>query len=587
METVQAASYARVSSDQQVEANTVASQIAALRARVAADGLALPEERQFVDEGYSGATLIRPALEQLRDLVAVGGVDRLYVHSPDRLARKYAYQVLLIDEFQRAGVEVIFLHRELGRSPEDELLLQVQGMVAEYERAKILERSRRGKRHAAQSGEVSGLSTAPYGYLYIRKQDSGGVGRFEIVLEEARVVRQVFAWIGRDRLSIGEVVRRLNAAGERTRTGKTVWDRTTVWGMLKNPAYMGQAAFGKTRVGPLQPRLRAQRGGSLQPRRASSPTDVPADEWISIPIPALVREELFTAVQGQLEENRRRARQGQRGARYLLQGLVLCQQCGYAYYGKAISPSSRKGNPRDYAYYRCIGMDAYRFGGERICRNTQVRTDLLDLTVWQEVCALLEDPQRVEQEYQRRLAPPEENERSSVDTQLSKVRQGLARLIDSYAEGLIEKAEFEPRITRLRQRIADLEGQVRQLAQAAAVQDELRRIIGRLDTFAAQVRDGLAEADWLKRREIIRALVKRVEVGDEEVNVVFRVGADPFVERPDRGVLQHCGRRGLALTCQYCVTWAGTGDHDRLPQTQRQRHDGTPPVATEGDPVRR
>ena len=151
METLQAASYARVSSEQQAEAKTIASQIAALQARVAEDGLALPDERQFVDEGYSGATLIRPALEQLRDLIAAGGVDRLYVHSPDRLARKYAYQVLLIDEFQRAGVDVIFLNRELGRSPEDELLLQVQGMVAEYERAKILERSRRGKRHGAHT----------------------------------------------------------------------------------------------------------------------------------------------------------------------------------------------------------------------------------------------------------------------------------------------------------------------------------------------------------------------------------------------------------------------------------------------------
>src|SRR5918997_2459327 len=267
MDRIQAASYARVSSEQQAEANTVASQIAALQTRVAEDGLALPQERQFVDEGYSGATLIRPALERLRDLIAAGGVDRLYVHSPDRLARKYAYQVLLIDEFQRAGVEVVFLNRELGRTPEDELLLQVQGMVAEYERAKILERSRRGKRHAAHTGQVSVLSTAPYGYRYLRKQDSGGAGRFEIMLEEARVVRQIFAWIGRDRLSIGEVVRRLTAAGEQTRTGKTVWDRKTVWGMLKNPAYMGQAAFGKTRSAPIQPRLRAQRGRSLQPRR--------------------------------------------------------------------------------------------------------------------------------------------------------------------------------------------------------------------------------------------------------------------------------------------------------------------------------
>src|SRR5262245_66309608 len=94
---------------------------------------------QFLDEGYSGATLVRPALERLRDVSAAGSVDRLYVHSPDRLARKYAYQVLLVDEFRRAGVEVVFLNRALGQSPEDDLLLQVQGMIAEYERAKILD----------------------------------------------------------------------------------------------------------------------------------------------------------------------------------------------------------------------------------------------------------------------------------------------------------------------------------------------------------------------------------------------------------------------------------------------------------------
>jgi site-specific DNA recombinase len=155
--------YARVSSDQQTDAHTIASQLSALRARVAADGFPLPQELQFIDEGYSGATLVRPGLERLRDLVAAGSVERLYVHSPDRLARKYAYQVLLRDEFQRAGVEVLFLNRELGRSPEDELLLQVQGLVAEYERAKILERSRRGKRHAAHAGVVSVLCGAPYG----------------------------------------------------------------------------------------------------------------------------------------------------------------------------------------------------------------------------------------------------------------------------------------------------------------------------------------------------------------------------------------------------------------------------------------
>ena len=180
----QVASYARVSSEQQASAQTIASQVAAVRERVAADGYRLPADHEFLDDGYSGATLVRPALERLRDLVASGGVDRLYVHSPDRLARKYAYQVLLIDEFQRSGVEVVFLNRELGRTPEDDLLLQVQGMVAEYERAKILERSRRGKRHAAQTGSVSVLSGAPYGYQYVRKQDGGGQARYEIQLDE-------------------------------------------------------------------------------------------------------------------------------------------------------------------------------------------------------------------------------------------------------------------------------------------------------------------------------------------------------------------------------------------------------------------
>ena len=177
MSCIQAALYARVSSDQQSQAQTIQSQLTALRARVEADGIRLGPENEFVDDGYSGSTLVRPQLERLRDAVANGSVDRLYVHSPDRLARKYAYQVLLVDEWQRAGIEIVFLNHELGGSPEDELLLQVQGMIAEYERAKILERSRRGKRHKAQVGSVSVLSGAPYGYRYIPVGEGGGQAR--------------------------------------------------------------------------------------------------------------------------------------------------------------------------------------------------------------------------------------------------------------------------------------------------------------------------------------------------------------------------------------------------------------------------
>jgi len=555
----QVAIYARVSSEQQAETHTIASQVAALRERVATDGLTVSEAMQFLDEGYSGATLVRPALERLRDVAAAGSVDRLYVHSPDRLARKYAYQVLLVDELRRAGVEVVFLNRALGQSPEDDLLLQVQGMIAEYERAKIIERHRRGKRHAARAGVVHVLSGAPYGYRYVTKYEGGGQARYEIIPDEARVIRQVFAWVGHDRLTIGEVCRRLTQAGEATRTGKTRWDRSVVWGILKNPAYQGSAAFGKTHQGPLRPRLRAQRGRPVQPRRAVSTSDVPPEDWITISVPALVEPEVFAAVQAQLQENKRHARQSRRGALYLLQGLLQCQHCGYAFYGKRLSPSARKGKPRAYAYYRCLGTDAHRFGGERLCQNTQVRTDLLDLVVWQEVCTLLAHPERLAEEYRRRLQPETRAQRTplaTVEAQISKLRQGVARLIDSYADGLIDKSEFEPRITRLRQRLARLEAQRQALADEAALHGELQLIIGRLEDFAAKLHDGLEAADWASKRDLIRALVKRVEVARHEVNVVFRIDPYPSDNNPEKKSLQLCRGR-VTATSGVCICREG------------------------------
>src|SRR5205085_2195659 len=210
--------------------------------------------------------------------------------------------------------------------PEDDLLLQVQGMVAEYERAKILERSRRGKRHAAHEGRISVLSGAPYGYRYIGKHEGGGVARYAINEAEAPAVRLIFQWIGHDRISIGEVCRRLRQHGFLTRSGKPAWDRTTVWGILKNPAYVGTAAFGKTRIGAMRERLRPVRGGAEQPRWPYSTYDVPEQEWLRMPVPALIESDLFAVAQEQLAENRQRNRQTRRGQRYLLQGLLVCRR---------------------------------------------------------------------------------------------------------------------------------------------------------------------------------------------------------------------------------------------------------------------
>jgi len=267
--------------------------------------------------------------------------------------------------------------------------------------------------------------------------------------------------------------------------------------------------------------------------------DAPKEEWITIPVPALVDAALFEAVQDQLEENRRRARISQKGSRYLLQGLLVCAKCGYAYHGRT--------NDEHNAYYRCSGsMNLARRGFERLCWNKELRMDQTDAAVWQEVCHLLEAPERLEQEYRQRLSlqqNPKESE--GLEMQRGKLRRGIVRLIDSYADGLIDKQEFEPRVRRMRERLEHLEEQLQRLKEAKEMEEELRLIVGRLESFAAQVTDGLQRADFAIRRDIICALVKRVEVDEQQIRIVFRVSSLPVPLPFDRAShdWQDCGRR--------------------------------------------
>jgi site-specific DNA recombinase len=529
--------YARVSTEQQARDATIASQVAALREHIAADGRQLEPDRAYLDEGYSGSSLLRPALERLRDAVAAGDIERLYVHAPDRLARRYAHQVLLMEEFRRAGAEVVFLNRPIGGTAEDDLLLQIQGVIAEYERAKILERSRRGRRHAARAGLVSAFTTAPFGYRYVAKDQGGGVARFELVPEEAWMVRLIFAWVGLERLSLREACRRLERAGCPTRRGSTRWYASTVRGMLANTAYIGRAVYGHSRFLPARPRLRPIRGHPRPSPRPTARVAVPQEEWIEVPVPPLVDPAVFEAVQAQLGENRRRKRDGRRGPRWLLQGLTVCRRCGYAYYGKAAPRSKRDPSRGEYRHYRCIGTDGCRFGGSAVCDNPPVRGDHLEAAVWERVRTLLEKPERVVEEYHRRLdaardATAEPDEVRELDRQIAALRRGIGRLIDGYAEGVLDRGEFEPRVAGLKVRVARLEEQRRAAAEAAEAERELTLVVGQLEDFAAKVRHGLDDLNGHGRRDIIRSLVRRIEIDGNRVEVVFRVpppsgGRDP------------------------------------------------------------
>ncbi len=550
---VRAGLYARVSSERQAQAGTIASQIQAIQERLGRDGLQVEAEMRFIDDGLSGATLLRPALERLRDAAAAGVLDRLYVLCPDRLARSYAHQMLLVEELTRAGVELVFLNRPLGQSPEDNMLLQVQGVIAEYERAKIAERCRRGKLHAARQGRVAVLGNAPYGYRYV----PGGLAQnqpqaqYNIHLEEATVVVQIFEWVGLERLSLYQVACRLRERGIPSPRGRAAWDRTTLRTILRNPAYKGQAAYGKKRIGAPRPRLRPVRNHTGRTLIDKACYAVPPEEWISIPVPPLVDPELFEAVGQQLEENRRRARQSPSGARWLLQGLLVCQCCGYAYCGvqKRPCPPGRHAPEFRYHYYCCLGGDADRYGGQRVCVNRVVRQEELDQAVWDDVRSILADPARIEQELTRRLEPAGESvsqeRQRRLKAQIDKQRRGIGRLIDAYSDGFLDKQEFEPRMASARQSLARMQEQLQTHLDQEAQAAQLRLVSDNLQIFARQVHSGLDQADWLTRRQIIRTLVRRIDVGTEEIKVVYRVDLNPSERRSVRPLGQDCGRRPL------------------------------------------
>jgi site-specific DNA recombinase len=512
-----AAIYARVSSEQQREENTIASQTSSLIEFAQNHDLDVPQEWVFEDEGYSGATLERPGLERVRDLAAEGQIQIVLAYSPDRLSRKYAYQILLIEEFARHGVETRFVKSPQGDSAEDQLLVQFQGMIAEYERAQILERSRRGKRHRAQVGEVSVLSNAPYGYRYIRKTDEGPA-TYIIDEAEARVVQRVYEMYTVEGLSIGEITRRLNRERIPPRKASR-WERSVVWALLRNPAYRGLACFGKTRASARTRVMRPQRRRGVTTPCTTAGHERPREEWIEIPVPALVTEESFARAQELLRQNKIRSRR-RTIAPSVVQGLVSCAKCGYAFSRTSTQTSARKIH-----YYKCIGSDSWRKLGGPVCDNGRfIRQELLDQIVWAEMIRLLEDPTLIQQELDRRLAAardsdPTRKREQSLQRELTHVGKGIERLLNAYQEGLLSIEQLRERMPVLRQRQQALTAELQAIADQTCDRAAFLRLAETLTAFLARLRSAAETLSVMERQKIVRLLVKDILVGEDMITI--------------------------------------------------------------------
>ncbi len=465
----------------------------------------------------------------------LGGIDRLYVHAPDRLARSYLHQAVLLEEFHNRQVEVVFLNQPRTESSSDgQLLLQMQGIIAEYEREKILERTRRGRRYAAQQGRVSALGQAPYGYRYVTRQEGNGEARYEVVPEEARVVRDLFRWVGVEGLSLHAAARRLTEQGIPTRTGQPHWKMATLRGMLINPAYQGEAHFGKYRLEPRTTERQRRRGQPEVPRKQKVVRLTPATEHEIIPVPAVVSKELFAAVAERLEDNRRRLRTRAGGPRFLLSGLLVCGRCGSAYCGRSHRSGDHRARTCIIAAWprTSVAMAAWR--AARVwpwARAPRMRFGPMCANCWR--------TPSLRRELDRRQQPSPPSADAESQTTIARLRHQLARVLDMYQMGCLDKDAFAKRFGRLQSRLEREERAYAEQQQALQQWQEQAKLLANFDRFAAEIRTGLAEAEFATKRQILALLIKRIEVGQADLTIVYKVQLPPFAHSPNRGCLQH------------------------------------------------
>jgi site-specific DNA recombinase len=470
---------------------------------------------EFVDDGWSGARLDRPGLDALRDAAERGDIEAVWCLSPDRLARSFAYQMLVLDELARFGLAVHFTDSPpIENDPEARLLVQVQGVIAEYEKAKFAERERRGKLFRARAGEVLSRKV-PYGY---RRAPRGPEGPAHLVVHEAEaaVVKRIFAdFLGGT--SIRRIAVALASKGTASPDGKPVWPLATIGRLLRNEAYVGRPYWNRTHTS-YDPSV----GRNRQSRR-------PREDWVQIPVPAIVSDETFEAVQQAAANNTVFSPRRTEPGTFLLRRLVRCGHCG-------VKLAAHRAQ-REYGmarYYLCPHHDPVRAGGEsRRCPERRVWADELDAFVFGQVRQLLSRPELLsagEAALASASPAPDDDllaaQLARLERRRDTAQEERRRLADLYQAGVIERAEMSRRAAELeaRSRRVDQEREalVAQRAELAQANNLQRRITG----FAEQALAGLDNLDFNGRQQLLRLVLEDVRVEGWQVELRLRLPLD-------------------------------------------------------------
>lgn len=515
METL-VALYARVSTQQQEQEATIESQVAALESYAQKQGYRMSKELSFLDQAVSGAELDRPALNRLRDLAPEGLFSKVLCLSPDRLARQYAHQWVVMNELERVGVKIIFINQpQMEENPHSQLFLGIQGLFAEYERSLIKERLRRGKLHKIRQGRLVS-PVAPYGYRYIPVSEADG-GRWEEKPSEAQVVKQIYQWYTAEPgMTLYEIVTHLRQLGDAAPARGQKWQYSTVQSILKQQDYTGQAYYNRTRmstegVGRTRKIGRGKKAHAMQVPR-------PQEEWIPVKVPALIDQASWQRAQERLAMNQKLAQRNNHQNFYLLRGLLVCQQCGRTLAGRTVADrqtyycyQGREQRSPDIPAHRCV-----------------VDADILEPLVWQSVVTLLDRPQLLldawQQQSQKDALPP--GEAGRLRNRLNTLDRQWQRLLDLFQDEQIDKAELALRKARIDHERLPLQQRWQECQRQLDKQQTQEQILSDFSAFCSQVKAGLDLSSRSVRQEIIRLLIDHIVVSQDEIVIKHIVPAD-------------------------------------------------------------
>jgi site-specific DNA recombinase len=517
--------YARVSTMHLQRTQTIEQQLERLKNEVSNQpGWHLAAEHIFCDEGYSGAKLNRPGLDRLRDQAALATFELILITAPDRLARKFVHQAILLEELNQRGCRVEFLERPMSDNPHDQLLLQIRGAVAEYERDLIAERMRRGRQAKYRSGLLLPWTYVPYGYLVDpeRPRDPSGVALEPV---KSEIIKQIFAWYTdpTEPASLYGVANKLEQLQIPSPTGLARWSVPTIRNILRSTTYIGVVYCGQQRTVAATQRLSrvrpVGRGISFQP--------TPLEDRIAIHIPAIITQETWEAAQQRLDENKRFARRNNHAHEYLLRGLVYCGECHYGCSGRSAKPTHH--------YYICrTRPEAKRLGREDVtCSARYTPADELDALVWEDLCCILTNPALITHELTRAhngdwLPQVLQARRQTLNKAINQLERQQSRLLEVYLAEIISRDEFERKRKELTQILNGLCQQLRQLEAQAQKQLNLTMMADGVHAFCQRVQASLAHSSFAQRRQLVELLIDSVLVinGQVEIRYVIPTGTE-------------------------------------------------------------